>query len=66
MDTDDDEDWNCPWPLNWQRRYRILADLVNGETDPVPVSNTKSRRDRLDTDQLAAPAKLGMDWATVG
>ncbi|WP_234428157.1 helicase associated domain-containing protein, partial [Streptomyces badius] len=171
-----DEDWNCPWPLNWQRHYRILADLVDadgtlpyiapgitydgddigtwrwqqqnagvqaqlmpeqrerlaalgipvtepaspapaaarttkakgpgraqaafqrglaaltqwveqegvdrpvprgalvevavdGEAEPVPVklgvwiSNTKSRKDRLDPDQLAALAKLGMDWA---
>ncbi|MGA5473836.1 Helicase associated domain protein [Streptomyces arboris] len=173
-----DEDWNCPWPLNWQRHYRVLADLVDadgvlpyiapgvvmdgddigawrwkqqnagvqaqlmpeqrerlaklgipiaelpspapatahttkakakgpsraqeafqrglaaltqwveregadrpvprgavveiavdGETEPVPVklgvwvSNTKSRKDRLDTDQLTALAKLGMDWA---
>ncbi|WP_329305742.1 DEAD/DEAH box helicase [Streptomyces anulatus] len=169
-----DEDWNCPWPLNWQRHYRVLADLVDadgtlpyiapgitydgddigtwrwqqqnagvqaqlmpeqrerlaklcipiaelpspapaaartakgpgraqaafqrglaaltqwveqegtdrpvprgavvevavdGEAEPVPVklgvwiSNTKSRKDRLDADQLAALAKLGMDWA---
>jgi pyruvate/2-oxoglutarate dehydrogenase complex dihydrolipoamide acyltransferase (E2) component len=168
-----DEDWNCPWPLDWQRHYRVLADLVDadgllpeiqpgvlfegddlgkwlqqqrkpgnwaqlsteqqdrlsklgmqpaqappaapaaaratrspnkaqaafqrgltaltqwieregqravprghceeitvdGEAEPVPVrlgvwiSNTKSRRDRLDADQLAALAKLGMDWA---
>jgi superfamily II DNA or RNA helicase len=164
-----DEDWNCPWPLDWQRHYRVLADLVDadghlpaiepgvlfegddlgrwlrqqrkpgtwaqlsteqqqrltklgvqpdqapaaapaakgpnkaqqafqrglaaltqwaeregdrpvprgavveievdGETEPVVVklgvwiSNTKSRRDRLDADQLAALAKLGMDWA---
>ncbi|MEV6440330.1 DEAD/DEAH box helicase [Streptomyces anulatus] len=169
-----DEDWNCPWPLNWQRHYRILADLVDadgtlpyiapgitydgddigtwrwqqqnagvqaqlmpeqrerlaalgipvvepappapaaprtakgpgraraafqrglaaltqwveqegtdrpvprgavveitvdGEAEPVPVklgvwiSNTKSRKDRLDPDQLATLAKLGMDWA---
>ncbi|MFF9915306.1 Helicase associated domain protein [Streptomyces sp. NPDC013457] len=166
-----DEDWNCPWPLDWQRHYRVLADLasdeaggvlpaiepgvlfegddlgkwlkrqknpgtwaqlsteqqqrlvklsvqpdqapaaaratkgpsnaqqafqrglaaltqwveregdrpvprsavieveVDGETGLVPVklgvwiSNTKSRRDRLDTDQLAALAKLGMKWA---
>lgn len=172
-----DADWNCPWPLNWQRHYRILADLVDadgqlpyiapgvtfdgddigkwrwaqqnagvqaqlmpeqrerlaalgipvtepaspapaaprttktkakgpgraqaafqrglaaltqwveqegdrpvprgavvevevdGEAEPVPVklgvwiSNTKSRMGRLDTDQLAALAKLGMDWA---
>ncbi|MFH9122826.1 DEAD/DEAH box helicase [Streptomyces globisporus] len=172
-----DEDWNCPWPLNWQRHYRVLADLVDadgvlpyiapgvtydgddigtwrwqqqnagvqaqlmpeqrerlaalgipvveptpaapaaprttkrpgraqaafqrglaaltqwveqegtdrpvprgavveiavdGEAEPVPVklgvwiSNTKSRKDRLDADQLAALAKLGMDWAGLG
>ncbi|MEU8828899.1 Helicase associated domain protein [Streptomyces sp. NPDC048636] len=24
-----DEDWNCPWPLDWQRHYRVLADLVD-------------------------------------
>ncbi|MGA5198715.1 Helicase associated domain protein [Streptomyces exfoliatus] len=168
-----DPDWNCPWPLDWQRHYRVLADLVDadgslpeiqpgvlfegddigrwlqrqknpgtwaqlsteqqerllklgvqpnqppapapvaprttksptkaqqafqrglaaltqwverdgdrpiprgavveiavdGETEPVPVrlgvwiSNTKSRRDRLDSDQLAPLAKLGMEWA---
>ncbi|MFE5634014.1 Helicase associated domain protein [Streptomyces sp. NPDC056543] len=23
-----DEDWNCPWPLDWQRHYRVLADLA--------------------------------------
>lgn len=20
-----DEDWNCPWPLNWQRHYWVLG-----------------------------------------
>ncbi|MCX5395348.1 hypothetical protein OG580_35890, partial [Streptomyces sp. NBC_00094] len=45
---------------------------VDSETEPVTVklgvwaSNTKSRRDRLDADQLAALAKLGMDWADQG
>lgn len=169
-----DEDWDCPWPLDWQRHYRVLADLVDadghlpavepgvlfegddigrwlerqknpgtwaqllpeqqerlsklgvqpaqapspapaarrgakgpskaqqafqrglaalaqwveregdhrpvprahseqiaveGEVEPVVVklgvwvSNTKSRRDKLTADQLAALAKLGMDWA---
>ncbi|MGW2207468.1 Helicase associated domain protein [Streptomyces sp. NPDC001774] len=168
-----DEDWDCPWPLDWQRHYRVLADLVDadgvlpavepgvlfegddigrwlqrqknpgtwaqllpeqqqrltvlgvqpaqppspapaaprtakgpskaqqafqrglaalaqwveregahrpvprgavveievdGETEPVSVklgvwvSNTKSRRDRLGADQLAALAELGVDW----
>ncbi|MBT2369821.1 Helicase associated domain protein [Streptomyces sp. ISL-10] len=26
-----DPDWNCPWPLNWQRHYRILADLAEAD-----------------------------------
>lgn len=26
-----DEDWNCSWPLNWQRHYRVLADLVDAD-----------------------------------
>ncbi|WP_432182871.1 Helicase associated domain protein [Streptomyces sp. NBC_00063] len=26
-----DEDWCCPWPLNWQRHYRVLADLAVDE-----------------------------------
>ncbi|MGF3135666.1 Helicase associated domain protein [Streptomyces albidoflavus] len=26
-----DLDWNCPWPLNWQRHYRVLADLVDAD-----------------------------------
>ncbi|MFF5092105.1 DEAD/DEAH box helicase [Streptomyces niveus] len=26
-----DPDWNCPWPLNWQRHHRILADLVDAD-----------------------------------
>ncbi|MFE5732439.1 hypothetical protein ACFQ7A_16225 [Streptomyces sp. NPDC056528] len=42
---------------------------VDGETQPVTVtpgiwiSNTKSRRDKPTTDQLAVLAKLGRDWA---
>ncbi|MCI0383145.1 DEAD/DEAH box helicase [Streptomyces sp. CNQ085] len=23
-----DPDWNCPWPLNWQRHYAVLRDLA--------------------------------------
>ncbi|MGX1682472.1 Helicase associated domain protein [Streptomyces althioticus] len=26
-----DEDWDCPWPLNWQRHYRHLAHLAADE-----------------------------------
>ncbi|MFF7859431.1 Helicase associated domain protein [Streptomyces sp. NPDC007904] len=28
-----DPDWNCPWPLNWQRHYRHLTDLAADEAD---------------------------------
>ncbi|MFJ8704313.1 helicase associated domain-containing protein [Streptomyces ardesiacus] len=30
-----DPDWNCPWPLHWQRHYRILADLAADEAGGV-------------------------------
>lgn len=26
-----DEDWNCPWPLDWQRHYSVLRDLVEAD-----------------------------------
>ncbi|MEU8472183.1 Helicase associated domain protein [Streptomyces sp. NPDC029006] len=26
-----DPGWNCPWPLDWQRHYRILTDLAADE-----------------------------------
>ncbi len=26
-----DPDWNCPWPLDWQRHCRVLADLVDAD-----------------------------------
>ncbi|WP_369360846.1 Helicase associated domain protein [Streptomyces sp. cg2] len=29
--TEIDPDWDCPWPLDWQRRYRVLADLVDAD-----------------------------------
>ncbi|MEG9553387.1 Helicase associated domain protein [Streptomyces baarnensis] len=50
-------------------RGAVVEITVDGEAEPVPiklgvwVSNTKSRRDRLEADQLAALAALGMDWA---
>ncbi|MFD5110285.1 DEAD/DEAH box helicase [Streptomyces cinereoruber] len=30
-----DPDWNCPWPLDWQRHYKVLADLATDEPDGV-------------------------------
>ncbi|MFJ9808949.1 Helicase associated domain protein [Streptomyces sp. NPDC101158] len=26
-----DEDWGCPWPLDWQRHYKVIADLVDAD-----------------------------------
>ncbi|MFJ9329607.1 hypothetical protein ACIRPN_33390 [Streptomyces sp. NPDC101230] len=45
----------------------VVEITIDGESEPVPVklgiwmSNTKSRKDRLNTDQLAALAALGMN-----
>jgi superfamily II DNA or RNA helicase len=30
-----DPDWNCPWPLDWQRHHRILTDLADTEAGGV-------------------------------
>ncbi|NEA69020.1 DEAD/DEAH box helicase [Streptomyces sp. SID12488] len=30
-----DPDWNCPWPLDWQRHHRVLADLTADEPDSI-------------------------------
>ncbi|MFJ9655909.1 helicase associated domain-containing protein, partial [Streptomyces microflavus] len=50
-------------------RGAVVQVEADGASEPVPVrlgvwiSNTKARRDRLNTDQLAALAELGMGWA---
>ncbi|OKJ06584.1 helicase [Streptomyces sp. CB00316] len=33
--TEIDPDWNCPWPLDWQRHYKVLADLAADEDGGV-------------------------------
>ncbi|MGW2203222.1 Helicase associated domain protein [Streptomyces sp. NPDC001774] len=30
-----DPDWACPWPLDWQRHYRVLAHLADTEPHGV-------------------------------
>ncbi|GHB75547.1 helicase [Streptomyces viridiviolaceus] len=30
-----DPDWNCPWPLDWQRHHRVLAELAADEAGGV-------------------------------
>ncbi|MFC8582998.1 hypothetical protein ACFUGD_00175 [Streptomyces sp. NPDC057217] len=29
--TSVDGDWNCSWPLDWQRHHRVPADLVDAD-----------------------------------
>ncbi|MFC8536811.1 Helicase associated domain protein [Streptomyces sp. NPDC057249] len=36
--TEIDPDWDCPWPLNWQRHYRVLADLVDADGVLPPIA----------------------------
>ncbi|MGW1374519.1 Helicase associated domain protein [Streptomyces sp. NPDC002446] len=33
--ADIDPDWNCPWPLDWQRHHRVLTHLATDEPDGV-------------------------------
>ncbi|MGY1583953.1 Helicase associated domain protein [Streptomyces sp. MN13] len=33
--TEIDLDWNCPWPLDWQRHYAVLRDLAADEPHGV-------------------------------
>ncbi|WP_221361488.1 DEAD/DEAH box helicase [Streptomyces beigongshangae] len=33
--TATDPDWNCPWPLDWQRHHRVLTDLAADEPDGI-------------------------------
>ncbi|MER5494962.1 Helicase associated domain protein [Streptomyces sp. NPDC002490] len=30
-----DPEWDCAWPLDWQRHYRVLADLADTEAGGV-------------------------------
>ncbi|MGW7757082.1 Helicase associated domain protein [Streptomyces violaceusniger] len=30
-----DPDWNCPWPPDWQRHHKVLADLAADENGGV-------------------------------
>jgi hypothetical protein len=30
-----DPDWNCPWPLDWQRHHAVLRDLAADEANGI-------------------------------
>ncbi|MFJ3728844.1 hypothetical protein ACIPYQ_40660 [Streptomyces sp. NPDC090045] len=41
-----DEDWDCPWPLDRQRHYRVLANLVDADgvhSSPLEASALRRR-----------------------
>ncbi|MEU3634080.1 DEAD/DEAH box helicase [Streptomyces fradiae] len=54
----------CVGPVS---RSHVEVVVIDGEEHPVKLgvwlSNTKSRRDKLSTEQLAALADLGLEWA---
>ncbi|GGU30239.1 hypothetical protein GCM10010289_59580 [Streptomyces violascens] len=59
-----DKDWNCPWPLNWQRHYRVLADLVDTEAGGVlPDIAPGVRFDGDDLGKWLAQQKQQGTWA---
>ena len=33
--TEIDPDWDCPWPLDWQRHHRVLTDLADTEAGGI-------------------------------
>ncbi len=39
--TATDADWSCPWPLDWQRHYRMLAQLAETES-PIGILGSAS------------------------
>ncbi|WP_435866237.1 helicase associated domain-containing protein [Streptomyces xinghaiensis] len=49
-----DPDWNCPWPLDWKRHYRVLADLADADgsgilnRDPARGDGRRRRPGTLD------------------
>ncbi|MFJ8150333.1 Helicase associated domain protein [Streptomyces sp. NPDC096048] len=75
-----DPDWNCPWPLNWQRHYRVLADLVDADghlpyiapgvlMDGDDIGRWLQRQRRnwrlLSSEQQERLTKLGVQGATL-
>ncbi|MFF9063565.1 Helicase associated domain protein [Streptomyces sp. NPDC014882] len=62
--TEIDPDWNCPWPLNWQRHYRHLADLAEDEPGGVlPDLQPGVRMDGDDIGKWLQQQKQPGTWA---
>ncbi len=59
-----DKDWNCPRPLDWQRHYRVLADLVDTEAGGVlPAIEPGVLFDGDDLGKWLAQQKQPGTWA---
>ncbi|RPK79661.1 Helicase associated domain protein [Streptomyces sp. ADI98-10] len=57
-----DPDWDCPWPLNWQRHYRVLADLVDADGH-LPEIQPGVRMDGDDIGRWLKQQKQPAAWA---
>ncbi|MGW4599245.1 Helicase associated domain protein [Streptomyces sp. NPDC004457] len=62
--TEVDPDWDCPWPLDWQRHYRVLADLAADEASGVlPDIAAGVRFDGDDIGRWLQQQKQPRTWA---
>jgi len=57
-----DEDWNCPWSLDWQRHYRVLADLVDAD-GVLPAIDPGVTFDGDDLGKWLARQREASTWA---
>jgi hypothetical protein len=71
-----DPDWDCPWPLDWQRHYRHFSDLVADEPDGVlpdiapgvlmdgdDIGKWLQQQISRPSGRDSCPRTPGMDWA---
>ncbi|MFB8406080.1 Helicase associated domain protein [Streptomyces sp. NPDC055912] len=59
-----DPDWNCPWPLDWQRHHRHLAHLAQDEPDGVlPAINPGVLFDGDDIGRWLQRQREATTWA---
>ncbi|MFD7507692.1 Helicase associated domain protein [Streptomyces sp. NPDC059850] len=59
-----DPDWNCPWPLDWQRHYRTLTNLATSEPGGIlPTIEPGTQFNGDDLDKWAA--RQTRDWTTL-
>ncbi|MDJ0465455.1 DEAD/DEAH box helicase [Streptomyces sp. H27-C3] len=57
-----DPDWNCLWPLDWQRHHRILADLLDAD-GVLPHIKPGVLMDRDDIGKWLQQQKQPGTWA---